>query len=44
MDSYSNKINRIKNTIDEIRDDIEKMKQVKFYLFFYRKMKKLLIQ
>ena len=33
MDSYSNKINRIKNTIDEIRDDIEKMKQVKFYLF-----------
>jgi Mg2+ and Co2+ transporter CorA len=34
MDSYSNKINRIKNTIDEIRDDIEKMKQVKIYLFF----------
>jgi hypothetical protein len=33
MDSYSNKINRIKNTIDEIRDDIEKMKQVKIYLF-----------
>ena len=31
MDSYSNKINRIKNTIDEIRDDIEKMKQVKIY-------------
>jgi len=31
MDSYSNKINRIKNTIDEIRDDIEKMKQVNFY-------------
>ena len=28
MDSYSNKINRIKNTIDEIRDDIEKMKMV----------------
>ena len=35
MDSYSNKINRIKNTIDEIRDDIEKMKQVKIYLFFF---------
>jgi len=32
MDSYSNKINRIKYTIDEIRDDIEKMKKVKnFY-------------
>lgn len=30
MDSYSNKINRIKFTIDEIRDDIEKMKQVSF--------------
>jgi hypothetical protein len=29
MDSYSNKINRIKYTIDEIRDDIEKMKMVK---------------
>ena len=28
MDSYSNKINRIKYTIDEIRDDIEKMKNV----------------
>jgi len=28
MDSYSNKINRIKYTIDEIRDDIEKMKKV----------------
>ncbi len=26
--SYSNKINRIKFTIDEIRDDIEKMKMV----------------
>lgn len=32
MDSYSNKINRIKFTIDEIRDDIEKMKKVKLYL------------
>jgi hypothetical protein len=28
MDSYSNKINRIKTTIDEIRDDIEKIKKV----------------
>ena len=28
MDSYSNKINRIKNTIDEIREDIELMKKV----------------
>ena len=28
MDAYSNKINRIKFTIDEIRDDIEKMKKV----------------
>jgi hypothetical protein len=28
MDAYSNKINRIKYTIDEIRDDIEKMKKV----------------
>ena len=28
MDSYSNKINRIKYTIDEFRDDIEKMKMV----------------
>ena len=33
MDSYSNKINRIKYTIDEIRDDIEKMKMVQKYLF-----------
>ena len=40
MDSYSNKINRIKNTIDEIRDDIEKMKQVKIYLFFLQKNEK----
>jgi len=31
MDSYSNKINRIKYTIDEIRDDIEKMKMVIIY-------------
>ena len=31
MDSYSNKINRIKYTIDEIRDDIEKMKKVIIY-------------
>ena len=29
MDSYANKINRIKYTIDEIRDDIEKMKMVR---------------
>ena len=28
MDSYSNKINRIKYTIDEIREDIEKLKKV----------------
>ena len=33
MDSYSNKINRIKYTIDEIRDDIEKMKMVQKYLY-----------
>ena len=26
--SYSNKINKIKFTIDEIRDEIEKMKMV----------------
>ena len=32
MDSYSNKINRIKFTIDEIRDDIENMKKVIKYL------------
>ena len=33
MDSYSNKINRIKFTIDEIRGDIEKMKKVnKLYI------------
>jgi hypothetical protein len=46
MDSYSNKINRIKYTIDEIRDDIEKMKMVrkisltkyiKSYLYFIEK-------
>jgi hypothetical protein len=30
MDSYSNKINIIKNTIDEIREDIEKIKRVSF--------------
>ena len=35
MDSYSNKINRIKYTIDEIRDDIEKMKMVQKYLYNY---------
>ena len=29
MDSYSSKINRIKNTIDEIREDIEKIKKVR---------------
>lgn len=33
MDTYSNKINRIKNTIDEIRDDIEKMKMVIIYKY-----------
>jgi len=37
MDSYSNKINRIKYTIDEIRDDIEKMKMVQKYLFIINK-------
>ena len=40
MDSYSNKINFIKNTIDEIRDDIEKMKKVIKIIFtriFYSK-------
>ena len=31
MDAYSNKINRIKYTIDEIRDDIRKMKKVNTY-------------
>ena len=43
MDSYSNKINRIKNTIDEIRDDIEKMKKVITIIFtviFIAKAKK----
>ena len=30
MDSYSNKINIIKNTIDEIREDIEKIKRESF--------------
>ena len=35
MDSYSNKINRIKYTIDEIRDDIEQMKQVRLLIFLY---------
>ena len=47
MDSYSNKINRIKYTIDEIRDDIEKTKMVIQYisiLLTYRKTKKQLIQ
>lgn len=31
MDSYSTKINKIKFTIDEIREDIEKMKMVNLY-------------
>ena len=35
MDSYSNKINRIKFTIDEIRDDIEKMKMVNYFSYYY---------
>ena len=35
MDSYSNKINRIKYTIDEIRDDIEQMKQVRLLILLY---------
>ncbi len=35
MDSYSNKINRIKYTIDEIREDIEQMKKVIYYYFNY---------
>lgn len=37
MDSYTNKIKKIKATIDEIRDDIENMKFVN--LFKFRKMK-----
>jgi hypothetical protein len=28
MESYSNKINKIKHVIDEIREDIENMKKV----------------
>lgn len=41
MEAYSNKISRIKYTIDEIRDDIEKMKIVNLkYINFNRKMKK----
>ena len=48
MDSYSNKINRIKYTIDEIRDDIEKMKKVKnihnnIIFLIYRKKKDILV-
>ena len=46
MDSYSNKINFIKNTIDEIRDDIEKMKKVIKIIFtrvFYSKSKEIKI-
>ena len=31
MDSYSKKINIIKNTIDEIRLDIENIKRVSFH-------------
>ena len=45
MDSYSNKINRIKYTIDEIRDDIEKMKKVKIFIinliFYYLEKRKI---
>ena len=40
MDSYSNKINFLKNNIDEIKDDIEKMKKVIKIIFtriFYSK-------
>ena len=41
MEPYSNKISRIKYTIDEIRDDIEKMKIVNLiYINLNRKMKK----
>jgi hypothetical protein len=45
MDSYSNKINKIKSTIDEIREDIEVMKNVLINLHytifsFFRKTKK----
>ena len=48
MDSYSNKINRIKYTIDEIRDDIEKMKKVnnihnKIMFLIFRKKKDILV-
>jgi hypothetical protein len=48
MDSYSNKINRIKYTIDEIRDDIEKMKKVKnnhnnIIFLIFRKKKDILV-
>ena len=35
MDTYSNKINRIKNTIDEIREDIEKMKKVSIIIILF---------
>ena len=38
MDSYSNKINRIKYTIDEIRDDIEKMKMVNYLTILILKL------
>ena len=51
MDKYSTKINKIKFTIDEIKNDIEKMKKVNIILnniiikfILNRTTKKLLIQ
>lgn len=32
MDSYSLKISRIKNTIDDIREDIKDMKRVRLHM------------
>ena len=44
MESYENKIYRIKNTIDDICDDIELMKRVNVFTNIYnRLMKKVLI-
>jgi hypothetical protein len=33
MDSFENKIKKIKTTIDDIRGDIESMKIVKYFIF-----------
>jgi len=37
MDNFETKIKKIKNTIDDIKFDIDAIKQVKYKMMFYNK-------